>query len=116
PCAESDVGKMAACFSGLRAQRNVGICKDGVTTCVRKNEITTQWGPCVGQVLPQPDVAVGPKACRCFSGGQWKIDNTTPCFVEYPGGGGWFGMSTMVEKKPGAVAKCPEFPKTPPPT
>lgn len=77
PCATP--GAEADCWTGLRKDRNLGICRDGKTTCTRTNEFSSTWGECRGQVLPQQN-AVGAQACDCFSLGKWDIANTSPCF------------------------------------
>ena len=98
-------GTKAACWTGLRKHRNLGQCKDGVTTCQQKSENTYAWGPCEGQVLPDPNATEGAPACKCFSLGQWKIKNLTPCIAQFdPDGTGgqpnqYTGVST-VEKAP----------------
>jgi hypothetical protein len=76
PC--SPVGQMAACWTGLRKDRGHGDCKDGMTECTMVGE-SAEWGPCVGEVLPTG--TTGKAACQCFSGGYWKIDNLSPCFL-----------------------------------
>ena len=38
-----------ACYTGPANTQNVGQCSDGVQTC---NSLGTEWGPCVGDVLP----------------------------------------------------------------
>src|SRR5262249_36316580 len=78
PCTTE--GQMAACWPGLRANRGIGICKDGTTTCITKGETQKVWGPCMGYVLPQPGATKGKEACKCFSAGQWAIANLSPCF------------------------------------
>lgn len=80
-CACDEVGKKAACWTGLRANRSLGICKDGVTTCQRVSELASAWGPCEGEVLPKKGVKQGASACRCFSEGQWHIAAPTGCVV-----------------------------------
>jgi hypothetical protein len=37
PC--TTVGEQRACWPGLRQNRNLGICRDGVTTCMRVGEL-----------------------------------------------------------------------------
>ncbi len=78
PC--SPAGATAACWTGLRANRGHGDCKDGMTTCMMTNETGLAWGPCNGEVLPVPG-ATGKAACHCFSTGHWDIANLSPCFV-----------------------------------
>jgi hypothetical protein len=95
------------CWTGLRKNRNLGVCKDGVTTCQQKSENTWQWGPCEGQVLPDPNATKGASACKCFSQGQWKIANLSPCSAQYTPGGGstqYATVSTLL-----STGKCPQF-------
>src|SRR6185437_4810723 len=73
-------GMTAACWTGLRKDRDHGDCKDGVTTCMMNSESTNVWGPCVGEVLPVSG-ATGKAACECFSAGHWQINNLSPCFI-----------------------------------
>jgi hypothetical protein len=89
PCSPGAVeGTMAACWPGLRSERNVGVCKDGVTTCTLTDETQLAWGPCVNAVLPTPGATMGAAACKCFSSGQWAIANLSPCFYGTDGSGG----------------------------
>jgi len=87
------------CWTGLRKNRSLGQCKDGTTTCQQKSENTWQWGACEGEVLPDPNATNGPAACRCFTQGQWKITNLSPCVAGYqPTAGDPFtytGVSTV---------------------
>jgi hypothetical protein len=108
PCPTT--GMTASCWPGLRANRGLGVCKDGTTTCVMKDEFTKIWGPCMGYVLPTPN-AKGAAACKCFSGGQWKIDNLSPCFVNY--GAQSYAVSTYQDAT--GMAQCPGAPGGPPP-
>lgn len=94
PCLKE--GATATCWPGFRKNRNRGICKDGTTTCSRKDETNLTWGPCVGYVLPSG--TTGKEACTCFSGGTWKIANLSPCFYK---------DSTM--KIIGAVSTIPTY-------
>lgn len=82
PC--SKPGEQAACWPGLRKNRSLGICKDGVTTCTQQ-EVGSVWGPCDGYVLPAPGATTGADACQCFSQGRWALDNLVPCFYTYNG-------------------------------
>lgn len=77
-CGCQNVGEEASCWTGLRKHRNLGICRDGKTKCVAKNETSNVWGPCEGEVLPVPD-GKGGQACSCFSVGVWKLENTSTC-------------------------------------
>ncbi len=87
-CTCPTVGATAACWTGLRAQRGIGVCKDGTTTCVMTGETSQGWGPCVGEVPPTPGATTGAAACKCFSSGQWAIANLSPCFYGTNGSGG----------------------------
>ena len=80
-CTCDEVGKQVACWTGLRANRNLGICKDGVTTCQRISEMENAWGPCEGEVLPKKGAKLGASACKCFSEGKWHIAAPTGCVV-----------------------------------
>jgi len=71
-------GMTAPCWTGKRAERHVGMCKDGMTTC-SGSELNNTWGPCMGEVLPDPSADAGSAACKCFSTGQWAIANVEPC-------------------------------------
>jgi hypothetical protein len=84
-CACDTLGATAPCWTGLRANRKLGVCKDGVATCVQINETRKGWSECVGEVLPQPNANKGGAACKCFSQGQWKLANLSPCFLEICG-------------------------------
>lgn len=127
-CGCLEAGKEAPCWTGLRANRNLGVCKDGVTKCVAVNENRKEWGECVGQVLPTPGVSKGAPACKCFSAGQWKIANLSPCFRTYytvDANGvqtevGTYAMSTVIDgsgenQLPVGQSDCPSNPGGPPP-
>lgn len=77
PCTAE--GMTAPCWPGARKNRNLGICKDGMTTCTQLTETNLSWGACVGAVLPLPNATSGADACDCFSHGFWQVDNLTPC-------------------------------------
>ena len=115
-CACSTPGQTVACWTGLRKNRNLGICKDGTTTCTAKSENQYVWGDCVGEVLPDPNVKQGANACMCFSQGTWKIRNLSPCLAQYdPDGSGPQPMQYTAVSTIGAVgtdggtAHCPTF-------
>ncbi len=80
PC--DTVGTQAPCWPGLRKNRMLGICKDGIATCVQSSEIQSTWGACQGYVLPV-EGGTGKDACDCFSGGRWAIKNLVPCFYAF---------------------------------
>jgi len=100
PC--GPVGTTAACWPGLRKNRDVGDCKDGVTTCAQAGEVGNVWGPCEGAVLPDPNATTGPAACGCFSEGQWHIDNLVPYFITYGTSGPTIALSTTQDPDGGA--------------
>ena len=108
PC--GPVGTKAACWPGLRANRNLGDCKDGVTTCEMQNESELAWGPCVGAVLPV-DGGTGPEACTCFSAGTWDIANISPCFEMENGSSAEYAVSTVLS---GMTVMCPTESSPPP--
>lgn len=105
PCPAS--GAKAACWPGLRKNRNRGICHDGTTTCNRIHEVELLWGPCEGYELPDPDAGMGKRACQCFSSGQWKLPNVSPCFW---GDGGADGATSTVIGDGGKAACPPDAP------
>lgn len=111
PCTK--VGETAPCWPGLRVNRNLGICRDGTTTCNLKNEFETTWGPCVGYVPPDPSAKKGKAACKCFSAGEWAIKNVSPCLYTYTASGGaktQFLASTHLAATDGGLsAACPTY-------
>ena len=108
PCTKQ--GQVAKCWPGKRANRNRGICKDGTTTCTLHGELNLRWGPCKGYVLPTPGATKGAAACKCFSRGQWQIQNLSPCFMTY-GTGQMHAVSTYMD---GTTARCPPISGPPP--
>lgn len=125
-CGCNTAGETAACWTGLRVNRHNGVCKDGMTTCKQINENQKAWGPCEGQVLPASGAVKGKEACKCFSVGQWKLANLSPCFREYcnatpdPVTGcppanvaGYYAVSTFDD---GTGAKCTTQGPMPPPS
>lgn len=109
-CACNTPGQKAACWTGLRKHRNLGICHDGETTCIQKNETTFAWGPCEGQQLPDPNATKGAPACSCFSQGQWKIANLSPCSATYdPDADGPQPMQYATVSTLLSTGKCPTF-------
>jgi hypothetical protein len=52
-CQCSKTGITRSCYSGTASTRNIGVCKDGVQTCVATSgEFGAKWGPCMEQALP----------------------------------------------------------------
>lgn len=110
PC--DKIGQTAPCWPGYRVNRNLGICKDGTTTCKSVGEgLRAQWGACEGYVLPQSGAKKGKEACKCFSQGQWKIDNISPCFFTW-NNTTTYAISTI---QSGNTAACPSVSSAPPP-
>jgi hypothetical protein len=103
-CGCDEPGKTAPCWTGLRKQRNLGVCKDGTTTCQPKNETLNVWGDCVGEVLPQPD-GKGSAACGCFSVGTWSITNESPCIHE-PSPGTYYAYSAVYDQSTQKTVNC----------
>lgn len=104
-------GEPAPCWPGLRVNRDRGICRDGVTTCLPFDEFSGRWGPCVGYVLPDAAATRGPGTCNCFSHGTWELDNLSPCLVDYMAGRGFYAVSTFGD------GMCPtSVSNTPPPS
>lgn len=48
-------GDTQSCYSGEPGTLGVGLCKAGTQTC----DATASWGPCVGQVMPIPELCNG---------------------------------------------------------
>ena len=107
PCGPE--GTTAPCWPGKRKNRNRGLCKDGMTTCINTGELNLAWGPCEGfQGVAPPTFepapgATGASACKCFSGGYWDVKNTSPCFYTQ-GATVIGGVSTILEP---SGARCP---------
>ncbi|MBX3216194.1 MAG: hypothetical protein KF850_29415 [Labilithrix sp.] len=109
-CGCPTLGEEAPCWTGLRRHRNLGICQDGVAKCQPKNENSYVWGECEGQVLPKRD-ATGAEACSCFSVGEWKIANTSPCLRNTAGS--YYAYSTVLDN--GQATNCGNDAKPIPP-
>ena len=101
PC--TAMGETRPCWPGLRANRNRGVCRDGVTTCAPYDELGGRWSACEGYVLPTPGARLGREACQCFSQGRWEIENLSPCFVEL--GSEIYAVSTFLDAR--GQAQCP---------
>jgi hypothetical protein len=106
PCLKA--GETAACWPGYRKNRNHGNCKDGQTTCMVQGENKYVWGECKGftgiDATGKPLGTTGKAACTCFSGGYWKLVNTSPCFYGDGTGPGTLGSVSTIG---GANAQCP---------
>lgn len=98
-CGCETLGQEAACWTGLRKNRNLGQCHDGKTVCKKAGENNNVWGECDGQRLPTAN-STGAEACSCFSVGLWKIANTAPC-VWNPSGDTYYAYSTLPPAKDG---------------
>lgn len=91
-CGCATAGQTAACWTGYRKNRGLGQCHDGTTECIATSENGNVWGPCNGEVLPNPDAGAGADGCNCFSVGIWKIANTAPCIWD---DGQYYAYSTI---------------------
>jgi hypothetical protein len=111
PCPE--VGMEAPCWPGLRKQRHLGICKDGVARCEPKGELDKAWGACKGAVKAKPTATKGADACACFSKGTWALDNIVPCIVEIATGT-YAAVSTVDKQCPSnlTAGTMPQKPTT----
>ncbi len=82
-----------SCYSGPAGTLGVGVCKSGTQTC---DALGTSYGPCVGEVLPQPEMCAtvfdddcngltneGGPGCACVP------STTASC---YPGPAGTAGV------------------------
>jgi hypothetical protein len=110
PC--TALGATAPCWPGLRANRNLGVCKDGVATCQAQGEFGLVWSECRNYVAPLPGATAGAAACKCFSAGQWALANLSPCFI-FSNGQVAGAVSTYIDAN--GVARCPS-PVTLPPS
>lgn len=112
PC--TTLGEEAPCWPGLRKQRGLGVCKDGVTRCEADGEIGKVWGACKGAVKPRAGAKSGKDACACFSKGRWDIDNVVPCFVEIAPGK-FAAVSTEAGNCPASLSSLSpgQMPKAP---
>jgi hypothetical protein len=55
-------GSTQGCYDGPAGTLGKGICKGGTQTC---NVWGTEWGQCLGEVLPQPESCVAPSDFNC---------------------------------------------------
>jgi hypothetical protein len=112
PCAEE--GMEAACWPGKRVNRNHGICKDGMTKCIRTPEFGLRWAACDGYVLPKEGASAGPDACDCFSSGTWDLSNLAPCIFHGTSGKTYLYSSKLTpDGKIDCGANVPEPPPVP---
>jgi hypothetical protein len=122
------VGEARGCFTGPADRRNVGVCRDGVQTCIA-DETGSSWGTCENQRLPEPELCDGrdhdcngilndaPGGCDCQTG------ETSSCYGGPPAtegvgtcragsqsceSGRWGACTGSVEPEPGncAVPSC----------
>jgi len=103
PC--DTAGQAAPCWTGLRKDRDHGVCHDGTTSCQPSGEAQQlAWGDCVNEQLPTG--TTGKQACECFSGGHWQIDNLEPCFLTVNDGMGNTTITAFAATQ-GNPATCP---------
>ena len=55
-------GAEQPCYDGLAGTEGQGICKAGAQTCAADG---MSWGPCMGEVLPQPENCATPEDEDC---------------------------------------------------
>ncbi|MEZ4392529.1 MAG: vWA domain-containing protein [Polyangiales bacterium] len=76
-------GETRPCYGGPPATRGVGLCRDGVQTCIPGVQGQARWGACTGEVLPAPDRCDGfdndcdgrgDEECQCRDG------QSRPCY------------------------------------
>jgi MYXO-CTERM domain-containing protein len=87
-----DDGLDVACYDGPPATRNVGLCQDGVSSCVQKADGSFAMSACSGEVLPSPEICNGlDDACTGHTDQTFRIDAiacgnaTTPCWAPLQG-------------------------------
>ncbi len=66
-CGTCRAGETRKCYTGPPGTKNVGECREGVQVCGQDK----RWGPCRGEVLPQPEVCGDNKDNDCNA----KIDD-----------------------------------------
>jgi hypothetical protein len=97
------------CWPGLRKNRHVGQCMDGVTYCEPNMDPTGRlvylWGQCVDAVLPNPKALPGFESCDCVGIGTWRLENLSPCFYDIGGGLGSGGAASSASVD--RVVSCP---------
>lgn len=74
------IGESRACFTGNPSDVGVGPCSQGTQECVGVGSSGSQWGACMGEVLPEPEQCDGqdhdcngiiddpPGGCACSPG------------------------------------------------
>ena len=68
---ECEPGSKKKCFEGPSNTKNVGQCKEGISTCTDDGAF---WGECIGQVLPSPEICGDGKDQDC-DGKDMTIEN-----------------------------------------
>ena len=56
PAPRCEPGKKSVCYTGSPETRALGQCRDGLTTCEPASDGGFAWGPCIGEVLPTPEL------------------------------------------------------------
>ncbi len=88
PALSCEPGATRKCYSGSPATRGLGECRDGLETCEPALDGGFAWGPCIGEVLPTPELCDDADhlclghpnpACVCHR------DATRRCYTGPPG-------------------------------
>ncbi|MCE9573901.1 MAG: choice-of-anchor L domain-containing protein [Deltaproteobacteria bacterium] len=59
-----------ACYTGAAITANVGACHDGIQTC----QPSSTWGPCVGEVVPGPEICANGADENCSGAADEDVD------------------------------------------
>lgn len=70
PCA-CVPGETEACYAGALGTKGIGVCKAGARTCAAAGNA---WGPCLGQVLPAPEICANGLDENCNGAADEPID------------------------------------------
>jgi hypothetical protein len=86
-----------SCYQGAPGTLGIGVCAAGKRTC---NEGGTAWGPCIGQVLPAPEICANNADEDCNG----KIDDVTDV-----DGDGWTACNGDCCEVPGPGCASPKL-------
>jgi hypothetical protein len=74
-------GAMEACYSGPTGSENIGACKGGTRSCTASGF----WGPCEGEITPQPEVCGNGIDDNCSGQADEDADNDHDGFTTCQG-------------------------------